>query len=142
MECLSAITGIRTLVLAFAQCSVFVEQWMRLNASNENCLLVIENNDQAKSLMRSMHQWHQSKQTVEILKDLGFFPLRKIREDPLFQNKRPSSAMIIADFCAYVMKKILMKDERYRQRFNLFLKNLVFFEDSQNPFLVARSSET
>jgi len=94
-------------VLAFAECSVFVEQWMRLNASNENCVLVVENNDRARSLIRDIHQFHQSDPTRELLKDLGkgFFPFRKIRQDPLFQEKRPSSALIVADFCAYVSKK-------------------------------------
>lgn len=132
-------------VLAFTSCSFFIEQWMRLNASNENCLLVVEDNDRARSLLRGMHQWHQSAEAREVFKDLGreFFPFRKIREDPLFQKKRSSSGLIIADFCAYVMKRILMGDERYRSPFGLFVKNIISFEDSQNPFfLAAQSSET
>src|SRR5215469_14411214 len=46
-------------VAAFSTASIFIERWMRKNASGENCVLVVENNDRAKALMRDMHQWHQ-----------------------------------------------------------------------------------
>jgi hypothetical protein len=35
-------------VCAFLSCAMMVEHWMRRNASHEVCMLVVENNDQAK----------------------------------------------------------------------------------------------
>jgi hypothetical protein len=116
---------------AFSTCSLFIEQWMRRNASGENCMLVVENNDRAKAAMRHMHQWHQSKKILFVLDNFSrqLLPFRKIRQDPLFQDKRPSNALIIADFCAYVWKRILMKDERYVRFLNPIKKQIIFFGD-------------
>jgi hypothetical protein len=62
-----------------------------------------------------VHTHHQDKKLVDVLDEqsLRHFPLRKIKEDPLFQPKKPTSPLGIADFCAYVWKKVLMKDDRY-----------------------------
>jgi hypothetical protein len=57
------------------------------------------------------------------------FPLRKIKEDPLFQPKRQSHPLIFADFCAYVWKKILMGDRRYDRFFEPLRKQVIYFED-------------
>jgi hypothetical protein len=118
-------------VAAFSTCSMFVEQWMRRNASNENCLLIVENNEKAKSLMRNTQQWHQNKKVLEVVDDFGkqLVPFRKIRQDPLFQDKRPSNALIIADFCAYVWKKVLMEDKRYVRFLEPIKKQIVHFGD-------------
>jgi hypothetical protein len=128
--------------IAFTSCSVFIEQWMRLNAKNENCLLVVEQNERARTLIRTNQRWNQDKKAVEILDEAAkkFFPFRKIRQDPLFQDKQPSSALIVSDFCAYVVKKGLVNDERYRGLYDLIRKNIIFFEDEDNPFLVAQSA--
>ena len=118
-------------VSAFSTCTLFIEQWMRRNASGENCLLVVENNDKAKTLLRNIHQWHQSKRVAMVLDEFGkqLLPTRKIRQDPLFQDKRPSNALIVADFCAYVFKRILMNDQRYRRFFDPIRKQTIFFSD-------------
>ena len=118
-------------VAAFSTASIFIEQWMRRNASGENCMLVVENNDQAKALMRDMHQWHQGNKVADVLNDFGkkLLPFRRIRQDPLFQDKRPSNALIIADFCAYVGKKILMDDKRYGRFFEPIRKRVISFDD-------------
>jgi hypothetical protein len=87
-------------VSAFSTCTLFIEQWMRKNTKGENCMLVVENNDEAKSIIRNTNQWHQSKKVTAVLDEFGkkLLPLRKIRQDPLFQDKRPSNALIVAEF--------------------------------------------
>ena len=128
-------------VAAFSTASIFIERWMRKNASGENCVLVVENNDRAKALMRDMHQWHQGNKVADVLNDFGkkLLAFRKIRQDPLFQDKRPSNTLIIADFCAYVWKKILMDDKRYGRFFEPIRKRVIFFEDLEKP-VAARST--
>jgi hypothetical protein len=105
-------------VTAFSVCSLKVDRWMRENASNEVCLLIVEDNTDARALMRETQAYHQDKRIFATLAEdhRQYFPLRKIKEDPLFQKKRPSSVLQLADFCAYVSKRLLMKDDRY-QRF-------------------------
>jgi hypothetical protein len=92
-----------------------VEHWMRQNAPDEVCLLVVENNDQAKRTIRDVQIYHRNKNIAALLDDESrkHFPLRKIKEDPLFQEKQPRSALQLPDFFAYVFKKFLMQDRRY-----------------------------
>jgi hypothetical protein len=117
-------------VCAFSTCTLFIEQWMRKNTSGENCMLVVENNDEAKAVIRNTNQWHQSKKVTAVLDEFSkkLLPLRKIRQDPLFQDKRPSNALIVADFCAYVFKRVLMKDQRYDRFFEPIRKRVILFQ--------------
>jgi hypothetical protein len=118
-------------VAAFMNCAMWVEHWMRRETSNENCLLVVENNDQARKMIADVQRYHQNKKVADVLSDKAksHFPFRKIKEDPLFQPKRQSSALIVADFCAYVLKKELMKDKRYDRFLDPIRKQIVVFED-------------
>jgi hypothetical protein len=118
-------------VSAFLNCVMMAEHWMRKNATNENCLLIVEDNSQARSTIRDVYNHHKDKKLVEILDEqtLRHFPLRKVKEDPLFQPKKPSNPLNLADFCAYVWKKILMKDKRYERFFDPMRKHLIVFEE-------------
>jgi hypothetical protein len=60
---------------------------------------------------------------------LQHFPLRKIKEDQLFQAKRQSHPLIVADFCAYVWKKALMKDARYKRFLLPFVEQIIHLDD-------------
>ena len=93
------------------------EHWMHQNANAENRLLVVGNNDQARKMITEVHQHYKDKRIIEMLGSDAkkYFPLRKIRASPLFQPKRKSSAVILADFCAYIWKKLLMEDRRYER---------------------------
>jgi hypothetical protein len=115
-------------VTSFLTCAMHVEQWVRRNASNENCLMVAENNDQAKKLIAATQRYHQEHRTEFLVGEevRKHFPFRKIQEDPLFQNKRKSNPLQIADFCAYVFKRILMQDRRYDRFFGPFISQLVY----------------
>jgi hypothetical protein len=108
---------------------------MRKETINEICLLVVENNDLAKKMIRDVQKSHQAETVVENITNKSLadrykihFPLRKIKEDPLFQPKRQSSALIVADFCAYVMKKSRMKDRRYDRFIGPIKKHLVVYD--------------
>jgi hypothetical protein len=105
---------------AFLACSLKIELWMRRNAPSEVCMLIVEDNDQSRSVLRETHNFHQQRNVADLLSmdARRYFPLRKIKEDPLFQTKRKSSVLQLADFCGYVAKKYLMGDERYDRFFN------------------------
>jgi len=121
-------------VLSYAQAAAMVEHWMRENASDEVCLLIAEDNSQSRSFIRDTQNFYQDPEKVPALKDYHesdlamHFPFRKIKEDPLFQPKKPSNPLIIADFCAYVFKKFMMKDERYNRFFDPMREKLISFD--------------
>ena len=105
---------------AFYLCSISIEKWMRKHKKNENCLLIVEDNQSARDLIRKVQNANQDKSFVIYDWEREFFPLKQIREDPLFQPKKPCNPLEIADFCAYVFKRFLMNhaDERYLRFFN------------------------
>lgn len=118
-------------VAAFMQCAMSVELWMRRNASDEVCLMVVENNEQARKMIHDTQTYYQNRDITELLeteKEKKYFPFRKIKERPLFDEKRKSSVLQVADFCGYVFKKILMNDSRY-DRFWEPMKNELIIDD-------------
>jgi len=110
--------------VSFMVCAMQVEMWMRKKTSGETCLLVVEDNDQARKLITETQTTHQSAAAYSQIygadisdEHAEFFPLRRIKHRPLFETKAPSSALQIADFCAYVFKRTLMKDRHYDRFF-------------------------
>jgi hypothetical protein len=96
--------------VAFAKCAFRVENWMRANAADEVCMLVIEDTDSARSIIRkAQSRWQQQDRIASNLP----IPFRHIKQKPLFEEKTPGSVLQLADFCAYVCKRGLMNDERY-----------------------------
>ena len=128
--------------LAFMNCGMMVEHWMRRNTKNEICMLVAENNDKSKKFISDVQRFHQDRKFSATLSEEAqkHFPLRKIKEDPLFQPKRQSHPLIVADFCAYVWKRILMGDKRYDRFFDAFRKQVIFFDDMADAW-DAKSAE-
>jgi len=122
-------------VVAFMSCTMFVEQWMRKEASNEVCLLVVEDNQQARTAIRENHLYHQDPNIAKFLtgRMRNHFPFRKIKEEPLFQPKRPSSVLQLADFCAYVGKRMLMEKDAPNKKYERFSKAILANAITINP---------
>jgi hypothetical protein len=120
-------------VTAFTICSMQVEHWMRKNASNEVCMLIVEDNQQARTLIKQTQSYHQDGRILNSLDEKArlHFPLRKIKEDPLFQSKRQSSILIVADFFAYVFKRKMMNDMRNQRFINPLQGHLVLIDPDQ-----------
>jgi hypothetical protein len=84
-------------------------------------MLIVEDNESARRLMRETISSLQARKFESLSgEDRIHFPFRKIKENPLFQAKRGSSVLQIADFCAYVFKRFLMNqdDKRYLRFFD------------------------
>jgi len=112
---------------AFSGCVLGVDDWMRKEHPNEVCLLISEDNDQARKTIREVIRYQQSKKAAKIFSDKykRRFPQRKIKEDPLFQPKRSSSVLQLADFWTYIAKKRFMKDARYERLWQTMRPSLV-----------------
>jgi Protein of unknown function (DUF3800) len=105
------------LLRSFLGCSALAESWMRRNASDENCIVVMEDDNQNRSLLAEFQSKNQDRRLIDDLNDFSreFFPYKHIREDPLFKPKRSHSPLEIADFCAFIWKRVLRApgDERF-----------------------------
>ncbi len=107
-------------VTAFMSCAMQVERWMRRMAAQEVCLLIIEDNQQAKKLITDTQLAYQDRHLIAELseRERKNFPFRKIKEAHLFALKGQSKVLQLADFCAYVLKRHLMGDPRYARFFD------------------------
>jgi hypothetical protein len=116
-------------VVAFMTCALQVDHWMRIEAKDEVCLLVIEDNADARKLIRETQNYNQNANIIASLDETAkkYLPFKKIKEDPLFSPKKPSSVLQLADFCAYVFKRVQMNpnDHRYLRFANPMRQQLV-----------------
>jgi len=108
--------------MAYTICALRCEHWMRTRNPKEVCLLIVEDNESARTAVKHVHRMHQDRSMMELAfspQELGNYPVpfQKIKQDPLFQPKAPASVLQLADFGAYVMKKYFMKDQRYSEIF-------------------------
>jgi hypothetical protein len=98
--------------ITYVACLIEVEIWFRQNAKKENCLILHEDNQDVRTKIRELHRYYQQKST-ELARDYpNALPFTRIREDPAFQEKRPSHPLILADFLAFMTKRKLMEDPR------------------------------
>lgn len=107
--------AVGTHTAAFLSCALLIDRWMRKALPDEVCMLVVEDNEQARTFIKEVTRHHQQNNLDAFLdpEHKGWFPLRKIKEDPLFQSMRSSSVLQLADFWSYVLKRKLMGDARY-----------------------------
>jgi len=132
---------------AFMSSAMVVEHWMRQHASNEVCIMIAEDNDRSRKFIRDTQRFHQERAYEWTLDPelRKHFPFRKIKQDPLFEPKRRSSPLQIADFCAYVFKRHLMQDHRYDRYVDAFWEQVVYFESpdfSKRPQLAGKHAQT
>jgi len=126
---------------AFMVATLQVDRWMRKNAPNEVCMLVVEDNQQARRFISDTVRHHQNRDVLEFADpDISkFFPFRKIKEEPLFQAKRARSPLQLADFFAYVFKRHMMGDVRYSRLLRIAW-NCVAAHEYDRPEEILRQS--
>ena len=99
-------------VITYLACLIEVEAWFKQNAKRENCMVIAEDNRDARKRIKELHRFYQQKSLEQDPRFQGLLPLKRIREDPAFQEKRPSHPLILADFLAFATKRKLMDDKR------------------------------
>jgi hypothetical protein len=87
-------------VVAFTTAAMLTEMWMRQNTHSEVCMLVVENNNEARKLITetqgtyrneaALRKWFGSELSE---REQKYFPFRTIKQSPLFsQSARKRSA--------------------------------------------------
>jgi hypothetical protein len=114
-------------VTAFVTCCMHVERYMRVKKSGEVAMLIVEDTQRTKKLITLVHGEYQNPKYSIGESDEGrkYFPYKRIKASPLFENKTQSLSLQLADFCAYVMKKRLMHDRRYDKYIDMMYSQIV-----------------
>jgi hypothetical protein len=117
-------------VTAYMVCALNVDHWLRQKTDDEIAMMIVEDNDQARQIIRETQSYNQRADLISELseRERMYLPLKRIVEDPLFQPKRKSSVLQLADFCAYVIKRRLMGDARHDRFFGPLSERLAQIE--------------
>jgi hypothetical protein len=97
---------------AYIACLFEVDQWLGRNAKGENCMVIVEDNNESRAAIRQVHRYCLDG-SMPFFGDLkNDFPFKRVREDPAFQEKTPDHPLVLSDFVAFVLKRRQMKDDR------------------------------
>ena len=93
-------------------CAVGANEYMnKRGEAGEVALLIAENNNDARRLIRSHHNFLRDPAMVALLSEetRKNLPLTRLVDTVHFAEKLDSSLLQLADACAYVIKRQLMK---------------------------------
>lgn len=95
---------------AFARCTGMIELIMRHGFPDENALLIAENNNSSRSMIKSVHAIFRDDESVKRmgLKD-DHLPLTRIRDTVHFADKQECRHLQLADVCAFVLRGYLTR---------------------------------
>jgi hypothetical protein len=76
-------------VATFFACAIKVEHWMRSYAEDEVCMLIVEDNREARRYIKASQNYYQRDIVIQLMseKEREHFPFQRIKEDPVFQEK-------------------------------------------------------
>jgi len=99
---------------AFATAEIAIERQMRTYPRDEICMLVAEDTDRVKKAVKNAHALLRD---PDRLAGSGFehttgLPLQKIVDTPHFASKAESAPLQLADVCAYlILRRLLRRDD-------------------------------
>jgi hypothetical protein len=115
-------------MMAAMSATLGVEKYMRqVDDQSEVAVIVYEDNDHAKKVIRGMHNYMRDDFRGEFFgkTEWQYLPLTKIVETAHFAAKTDSSLLQIADACAFAIKRNIQKAFAHERFFTPLAKNLV-----------------
>jgi hypothetical protein len=97
-------------VISWLMCLYAIEYYMQRKAPDEVATIVMENNDQARKLIKHMYAFVRNPANKHLLETTTLGPLapEHIVDDVHFTEKRRTSPLQIADAAAFCIKRHLM----------------------------------
>jgi hypothetical protein len=91
--------------LAFCACTLRIEQFMRAIWKDEVAQMVVEDNDQVRTFLKSTHEvFRDPSKAEQRLLPNNILPLRKVRGSLHFASKAESGPLQLADICAFIIR--------------------------------------
>jgi hypothetical protein len=101
--------------MASTMCTLAIETYMRTHhAVDELVMIVYENNDNAKALVRALHNLLRGPQDPlagsiqEAAEWAQVTPLKRVIDTAHFANKEDASILQLADLCAFILRRRIM----------------------------------
>jgi hypothetical protein len=129
--------------VAFASCTLRIEQYMRELFPNEVAQIVAEDNAQVRRMLKDVHAAFRYPERAPGIHQNDILPLRKIRGSVHFANKDESAPLQLADLCAFIIRGRLSKHPHNWRLYNriksMMLKYADTDENYHGPTITARS---
>lgn len=99
---------------AFMMCGMMIERCMRNIARDEFTLLIAEDRDKVRGLVKRVQAKLKEprKMAPDDEGDAEYFPYRHIKDTVHFATKSESAPLQIADACAFIIKRHLMRRDQ------------------------------
>lgn len=113
--------------MAFIGCVVGIEMLMRSRYPKEVCHLVAENNTETRAAVRKAHNFLKTKESIETLPPniRGVLPLQHIVDTVFFADKAESSALQLADACAFAIRRHLERRDDAAEYYGILIPALI-----------------
>jgi len=111
--------------LAFAACTIHIEEMMRSIWSGEVAQIVAEDNNQVRRHLKGVNELFRNPDGK--LYPNNFLPLRNIRGPVHFANKDESRPLQLADLCAFVIRGHLAKHPKNGPLYDLIRQMMLVF---------------
>lgn len=114
--------------LSFSIASVAAEYWMKEAADpDEVAIVVMENDEQYKRLIKRTLRVMSDPKLNEFLEKFSAqeLSLQRLMYPVYFEEKTDSSALQIADICAFALKRFLMKAPEHERFYGPLIPNIV-----------------
>ena len=127
-ETKAQISDVAEHMVAFAHAEIAIERQMHQFSRDEICMLIAEDTDRVKRALKRAHAILRDPQ--EIIQSgfagLAGLPLQKIVDTPHFAEKAESAPLQVADCCAYLIMRRLMRRGDSQQFFELLAPQLTW----------------
>jgi hypothetical protein len=119
---------------AFASCTLRIEQYMRQCFPTEVAQVVAEDNDQARKMLKAVHEAFRFPHRAPGIISNNILPFRHIRNSVHFADKKESAPLQLADLCAFIIRGRLSKHPKGDYLYNR-LKSMMFkFADADENY--------
>ena len=119
---------------AFAACTLRVEQYMRKCFPTEVAQIVAEDNDQARTMLKSVHDSFRFPHRAPGIIPNTILPFRHIRSSVHFADKKESAPLQLADLCAFIIRGRLSKHPKGNNLYGRLKSMLFKFADADENY--------
>jgi hypothetical protein len=122
------VTDIAEHMVAFAHAEIAIERQMLRFPRDEICMLVAEDTDRVKEAVKTAHATLRDPEQIAAsdFADIEGLPLTKIVDTPHFAAKADSAPLQVADTCAFLILRRMMRRPELQEFFELIAPQLTW----------------
>jgi hypothetical protein len=117
-------------LIAFMWAEIGIERQMRRFPRDEICMIVAEDTDRIKKIAKQCHAMLHDEEQIKTLlhaERIAEIPLDKIEDTPHFASKADSAPLQVADICAFLIMRRLIRRSETQALFEAIAPQLIWY---------------